>query len=313
MKKRMITQMFPLFLLILGYPDKEGLCQCTSVQFEQLNYCLNFAESENRHFEKLKNSPAQSLSHFFYSYFSAPDLNTYRNCFVAADWYGLSSQEFANWKKFLAQIKIEYQGQFIFTTAQMEIGIIKYSYVLEEQRIYETFMAKRIGGQWKSTSRKEEELFMPLTQLVHRTQAAYLKELYDQAREGRNETVMPSAQNTIFANQLEKEQSELKMESIERYRQKFNDASESVSDRRNKEDRTHDADFMAYLTSMHLTPDQQDTVMHLIVAENYLQAAVLADKYSPESYTYAPFVYKIREVYGKDRIHQWDPLHHKWD
>ncbi|HZV70615.1 MAG TPA: hypothetical protein VFG10_13770 [Saprospiraceae bacterium] len=263
--------------------------------------------------KKLRNVPDGSLQDLFYRYFTEPDYAEYKKLFLAADWFNLSKDGFNSWRNFLKKAHVEMQAYYILQSGNMELGIVKYTYVIDDQEIYETFSAKHIGSSWHPTSAKEEQKLIPLTNILKYTNAAYLQSLTETSRNHSSSNTELMTNGNLVPEKMMMNKDSVKIHHPEDYHNRYNDDFTYRTDDKFKADRLHDTAFNAYLAEMKLSPQQTEVVMKLILAQDYLLAAKVADEYSSTTYTNMPFVDKIRELYGKDRIRKWDQENNKWD
>ena len=287
--------------------------QCVPVKSKGIQACMESSATFTKTLKQFRSADTGTPEKLFYDYFEAPDLNTYKALFLPADWYDLPAEKFTAWKNFLKSIRISALGQFVFNINSTSLCVIKYSYILDDEEIYETFMAKKSSSGWRPVSAAEEQQYMNLANLVKYTHTAYLHQLNLQVRSGEATTPNSTDQGKINVDKLIAEKLPLKVSDLEEYHQRYNDDSRYITKDKFNEDRLHDASFVLFLDSMNIRASAQDTILKLIYAQDYLNAAAVADHFSEATYTYAPFVDKIREIYGRDRIRKWDHVNHKWD
>ncbi len=304
------TLKYSLILITLLLTERIS-AQCTPVTFKDLQACIESVSVMKSSLKKMRNEEAGSLGALFYSYFEKADYTAYKNLFLPADWFGMTEKEFADWRMILQTAGIEVEGIIETTSGGQSFGIVKYTYVLDDQLIYETFFAKKAGSVWRPTSMKEEQDQIALTNLVKYMNVRYLDALVTSSRNS-NRTA-GYATSAIHSETLMQSRDSLKVSNHVEYLLRYNDEAHYMTKDKFNQDRLRDTSFVSFLTEMKLNDTQSDVVMKLIFAQDYLRAATIADEYSEITYTYSPFVDKIREVYGKDRLKKWDHVNNKWD
>jgi len=304
---------FYLFFLslTLGYGHLHA--QCLPIALPSSQACIMSIQPEKTVLKKLRKAPDGSLEDLFYRYFTEPDYAEFKKLFLAADWFNLSQEGFNTWRSFLKKAQLEMQASYTIQSGNMDLGIVKYTYVIDDQEIYETFSAKHIGSSWHPTSATEEQKLIPLTNIVKYTNATYLQTLSQNSRNHSASNPDLMKDGNLSPEKIMMNKDSVKIHHPEDYNSRYNDDFRYRTDDKFKEDRLHDAAFNAYLAEMNLSPQQTEVVMKLILAQDYLLAAKVADEYSSTTYTYVPFVEKIRELYGKDRLRKWDQVNNKWD
>jgi hypothetical protein len=283
------------------------------IELPNTQACIDLVEVKNESIKKLRSAPAQSIYALYYNYFMGTDYNGYKNLFLTKDWFQLSESEFTEWRNFIENTDLTVLGFASIKSNGAELGIIKYTYVLDDQIIYETFLAKKAGNQWRPSSAQEEQDHMALTNLVRFSKPQYLATLISSVKQRSTSHADVIRNGTILPAKMMEVKDSLRMTQPVVYKERYNDEFEYRTNQKFKEDRIHDADFMSFLDEMKVTGLQKEKVMKLIYEQDYLMAASLADQYSDETYTYSPFVDKIREIYGRDRIKKWDSTTNKWN
>lgn len=308
--KTYLTICYILFILMVSLPVAS---QCVDIGFTQMQACIQSVDIKKDKLSKLKKAQAGSLSFLFYQYFEGADYNDYQRLFLTKDWFGMTVEEFNEWRIFLEKANIQLQGEVEIQTNGVSLGIVKYTYDLGEHRIYETFLAKKTGNAWRPASVDEEQQYLMLANLVRFTNVEYLDGLTSGIAQ-RQAVADPIVKNgSIQPKMMTLMKDSLKVYHTTEYSQFFNDEFEYRTRQQFNEDRNHDAAFKAFLEEMQVSGENQDRVMAVIFAQDYLRAAALADEYSEVTYTYAPFIDKIREVYGRDRIRKWDSVTNQWN
>jgi hypothetical protein len=286
---------------------------CIVITDRPVQACLRNVRLQESSLKSLKNADVESLQALFYQYFAGTDYAGHRALFQLNDWHDLSVQKFAQWRSFVQGADVRMLGTAEILVGQTELGIVKYTYVSDDQKLYETFLAKKSDSQWRPASVKEEQEYFFYTTFVRRTNLVYLKNLSSEIIRNPALTVAGvSSRNRILAAKMLMSIDSIQAFDSVIFQERFNADYEYRTPAKYEEDRLHDTGFVSYLSEMQLGQDEIDVVMKYIYAQNYLHAAQKADDYSMQSVTYSPFIDKIREVYGSDRIRKWDPVNKKW-
>ncbi len=302
-------------LFLLAYLCSLHAQDCIPISAHRYQACINTVEVQHLTLDKLKQAPAETLQGLYYQYFAGKDYTAYKHLFLSKDWYNLSVSEFNSWHATIDPADLILLGLVEVEVAGNLVGIAKYSFVMGDMLMYETFIAKKIGTHWYPSSVSEEQEWLELGSFIKYTDIAFLNSAVSSIRKGNvsARSIDVVEQNKIDVDRMMTSKDSLKIFDPEKYSERYTNEFEYLTNTKYDEDRTHDTTFIKYLTEMQLTPDQIDIVIKFIKAQDYINAAQRADTYSPVSYTFAPFVDKIREVYGIDRLKKWDSVNHKWN
>ncbi len=308
------TYLFPavflVFLLPVGQANMVSGQDCVPIQVQIPGMCVKSLVVKKEPLASMRKAKAEALQSLFYDYFKGTDYAGYKKLFLPADWYGLTETEFRTWRAFLNQKHLESAAVLIVQSGMQELGVMKYTYELDQKRVYETFTAKRANGRWVPVSQEEEQTYMRLTNTVKYINPDYLLQCWNQSRDTSDPGGSPAP---LAADQWISERTTCKIEKPDQYRSRYNDDFDYLTRDTYEADRLHDSAFVAFLLEMKLTDDQVWKVMQVIYLQDYLLAADLADRFSETTYTYGPFIDKIREVYGRDRLPIWDIHENRWN
>lgn len=283
--------------------------ECVPVSAYRLEACIQPPSLQQSTLHAARRGKSASLETFFYAYFEGTDYTAYRNLFLTADWYGLPEEEFDTWRTFIKNADLKLIGTIEAEVNGKTLGVIKYTYITDEKRLFETLLTKKIGSQWYPLSTQEERAFKDLSRMIKSIRLDYLASLFESGKSKKD--FLPISPSTLKEKLGIKDS--LQVFSPDEFAVYFNKDEEYLTDKKLKEDRTHDASFISFLQQMQLSPEQVNIVMKYILAQNYLQAAQKADEFSMATYTYAPFVDQIRNIYGKDRIKKWNQTTQNWE
>lgn len=283
--------------------------QCLPVSAYRLEACIQSPSLEKSYLHSARHGKTNSLERFFYDYFEGTDYEAYKNLFLKPDWYGLPEDEFIAWRSFTKNASLKLIGTLEADVNGKRLGVIKYTYTTDEKLLYETLLAKKSGSQWVPLSTKEERAFFDLSRMIKNIKLDYLASFFGS---GKSPSTSALGQQKAMAELLNAKDS-LRVFAPDEFALYFNPDEEYISDKKYREDRTHDPEFISFLQLMQLSAEQVTIVMKYIQAFNYLQAAQKADEFSPATYTYAPFVDQIRQTYGKDRIKKWNQTTQNWE
>lgn len=287
---------------------------CVQIELKSGDACLKSVRGVSASLKQLQQSTPGTLESAFYQYFAGTDYQGYKQMFLPTDWYGLTPSEFDKWRQFVRSADINILAIAEATMpGNKEYGIVKYTYVMEDQLLYETFLAKKTGTQWRPTSSKEDQDNIQFTNFIRLTNTDYLSSLTAAARNTEGATSPHVEAGKVSAGSLSAERDSLRIYHPDTYQSRYNEEFVFRTKDKWNADRMRDTDFIAFLTENALTPEQVDIVMKYIHIQDYLGAAHRADQFSEVTYTYMPFVEKIREIYGKDRIRRWDSENKTWD
>jgi hypothetical protein len=280
---------------------------CIHVSGFSAQTCLLSIVRNDKALKALRNAPVQSPEQLFYQYFMGTGYAGYKQLFLPADWFGLSESDFNAWRSFSRDANVRLSGTVVFDISGHKIGFVKYTYVIDDMLLYEIFSAKYSGGQWRPTSVKEDAHYAHEANFVKYINLEYLESLTRLSHRDAGAAPMsvPMALLVTTRDSLQLHQPEV-------FAERFNGEFTYLTNTKFNEDRRNDGGFIAFLQEMKLTQDQVAVVMKYIYAHEYLRAATVADKFSTETYVYSPFVDKIREIYGHDRIRKWDPATQNW-
>jgi hypothetical protein len=287
--------------------------ECVMIDKSSIQICLQSVVVQEANVKSLKTSPEGSPGHLFYQYFMGTDYPGYKELFRPGEWFNLSAGDFTTWRKFIQTADLRMMGFAEIHAGALELGIVKYTYVMEDKLMYETFLAKKNGSAWYPASVKDEQDFARYTAFVKYINLAYLEDLHSSL----SEKTTPSGGQTRGSSSLISEilagKDSIRVYDKQTFDTRFNPDFIYRTNQKFLEDRQQDAPFKAYLTEMQLSTEQSEIVMKYMLVQDYLGAAQKADDFSPVSYNYMPFVDKIREIYGRDRIAKWDHVNKKWD
>lgn len=302
-----------VFILLITGIVEYGYSQCISVDIGNYQACIESVVLKKEPLKRMKAYEDGTLNALFYRYFSASDLNSYKSLFLTKDWFELSAEDFTAWRSFIQNADIHAEASFEIQSQGMKIGIIKYTYQMDDLIIYETFLAKKSGNTWRPSSPAEEETYQQLSNAVKFINTQHLHSSVNMIRSAPGARSATFQNGNILADQMMKERNSIQVYQPATFAERYNPEFRFKTKDKYNEDRQHDAAFIAFLAEQKLSSAHADIVMRLIYDQDYLRAASIADEFSAETYHYMPFVDKIREVYGRDRIKKWDPVNQKWD
>lgn len=282
---------------------------CVPVTVYSIQACVQQPSLHKASLQSSKRAETNSLEGLFYKYFEGTDYAGYKSLFLTADWYGLPESEFKTWRTFIRNAELNIIGSVEASISGKIIGVIKYTYIIDDMLYYETFLAKKSGSKWHPVSTKEERDLMGISRMIRSINLQYLTTLTTDEEEN----VSGKMKGMVTLDEIMIAKDSLRAFSPDEFKAYFNPDFEYRTNTKYKEDRKNDPVFVSFLEQMQLNPEQVSTVMKYLSIQDYLLAAQKADEYSPASYTYVPFVDKIREVYGRDRLRKWDNVNQKWD
>lgn len=284
---------------------------CAPVSVYNIQACIQQPTQHKASLRSTRHADVNSLEQIFYAYFEGTDYLSYKDLFLRGEWYGLPESEFNTWRAFIQNADLNIIGTVEANVSGKALGVIKYTYIIDDLLLYETFLAKKIGTKWYPVSTQEERALLGLSRMVKFINLDYLNYLTFNsggAQNNSNNTKSIVPLDAMLANK-----DSLRAFSPSEFIAQFNPEYVYRTNAKYKEDRRNDTKFTPFLVEMNLTPDQVDIVMKYIVVQDYLTAARKADDFSPVTYTYAPFVDKIREVYGSDRLKKWNQVTQNWE
>lgn len=304
--------LFKMFFIALCFQSSAQ--DCIVISDRPVHACLSNITLRESALKTLKDAPEGALESLFFLYFAGTDYNGYRELFLTTDWYGLSLQKFSEWRSYVQGADMRMLGFAEIRVGETELGIVKYTYAVDDLQMYEIFLAKKAGTQWRPASVEEERDYFFYSSFIKYTRLDYLQSLGTEIARNPDVTLPGvSSNNRILAAKMLIAKDSIQAYDTETFNARFNPEFKYRTPAKYQEDRTHDAEFVSYLNEMQLEPAEIDIVMKYIVVHDYLHAAQKADDFSDISYTYAPFVDKIREIYGHDRIRKWDSVNKKWN
>lgn len=243
---------------------------------------------------------------FFQKYFTHSSLQEYQNLFKQSDWYGLSEEEYLQWKENIKLYPITVEGLVTFWQDNTLWSAIQYYSIQNSQYARSSLLIKRIGQKWYPASLNDEEQMKSIKSVFRDIRPEFFQYAFQTGQmisipEGFSKmkaAVMKG--NTLNANTLNTESKSLSPNAIENVRYNLKERVNPEADF--ARDRLHDSEMTTYMDSLGISQADQLMILDQIKSFDYVKAGVKIAQLTNDPINFPPHIDAIRRIYGDDRI-----------
>lgn len=247
----------------------------------------------------------------FYTYFHEPSYNSYKNLFIASEWFGLSESDFNEWHAYVKGRDIRIEGIVRFEDDGITYSSIQYFVIAGGIYDRASFLCKKINNHWYPTSTEDDITYAYEKAFFRRVRPQFLDYLLD---ENSNVQVRNSSKASLLRSQSVKEGQldayplMLDRHKIESYTSddfktlyynlKELEHPEIIS----AEDRMNDSKFMQYMDSLQVPDTKQTELLGLIQNFHYLRTATQLAEFQGSTVFIPLHTAALQKIYGNNRL-----------